>query len=439
MCDTRQDGLRIRRRRPWWAILMTLGLGWPTLAAAGSQGSATPKTETAVEIGAGREREEDATGAAKASARVEPEKAAKAGKGKGSAKAKAPEVGASEAEGVDEVETAEGAGPLPVTAGDRPTRAPAHADCGFRMPLYEHTVERGEHLGIIAGRYGVRYGELVELNPQLTNPDLIRPGQTIRVCPEIFPRIVQRIEHEVRPGETLGGIAQAHGLSLEALLDQQDGGITDANHVRAGQRLVLYVDGGLVPEFLPPEPGSPRAKKAGGGRGKIATALTPSEHVLIRRPRAAYGTTKTIDLVQSAVARYRRAHAGAPKVVIGDISRKGGGQFYPHASHRTGRDIDLGYVVRGKGHERVGKHSYAKIDVARTWALIEAFIDTKQVVYVFVDYRLQEKLYEHARAQGVPQRELDGLFQYPHGRGRAHGIIRHWPNHRHHFHVRFRS
>ena len=99
----------------------------------------------------------------------------------------------------------------------------------------------------------------------------------------------------------------------------------------------------------------------------------------------------------------------------------------------------LGYVVRGSGHTRVGKLSYANVDVARTWALIEAFIDTKQVVYVFVDYRIQEQLYEHARAHGVSQRELDGLFQYPHGRGRAHGIIRHWPNHRHHFHVRFRS
>lgn len=373
---------------------MTLGVGWPSLAAAAGKHDPAPTAKAA---------------------------------------------SSAEADGVDEIETAEGAGPLPVTAGDRPTRAPAHADCGLRMPLYVHTVEKGEHLGIIAGRYGVRYGELVALNPQLTNPDLIRPGDEIRVCPEIFPHIVQRVEHEVRPGETLGGIAQTYGLTVDALMDQQDGTIADPNHVRAGQRLVLYIDGGLVPDFLPPEPGASKPKKAGGGRGKVATVLPASEHLHIKRPRAAFGTPKTIDLVQQAVSQYRRAHAGAPKVVIGDISRKGGGHLYPHASHQTGRDIDLGYVVRGPGHTRVGKLSYANVDVARTWALIEAFIDTKQVVYVFVDYKIQEQLYEHARARGVPQRELDGLFQYPHGRGRAHGIIRHWPNHRHHFHVRFRS
>jgi LysM repeat protein len=391
---------------------MALGVGWPSLAAAETGGKSAK-----VELQSPRAAR--ANGAAH-------------GQPNGSASDAEPET-----EGVDEVETAGDPGPLPVTAGDRPTRAPAHADCGFRMPLYEHTVERGEHLGTIAGRYGVRYGELVALNPQLADPNLIRPGDEIRVCPEIFPRITQRVEHQVSAGETLGGIAQSYGLTLAALLDQQSGAITDPNHVRVGQRLVVWVDGGLVPEFLPPEPGTSKAKtKAGGGR-KVATLLPSSDHVLIKRPRGVDRTPQTIELVQQAVSQYRRAHRGAPKVVIGDISRKGGGRFHPHASHQTGRDIDLGYVVRGSSHERVGGVSYANLDVART--LLQAFIDTRQVVYVFVDYRLQEKLYEHALAQGVPQRELDGLFQYPHGRGRAHGIIRHWPNHRHHFHVRFRS
>jgi LysM repeat protein len=393
---------------------MAVSVGWPSLAmAAGTNGAKA-----------------DGAGAA-ASAR-----------GTEAAGRPRPAKAGAEVEDVDEDESAEDAGPLPVTAGDRPTRAPAHADCGFRMPLYEHTVEKGEHLGMIAGRYGVRHAEVVALNPQLTNPDLIRPGDKIRVCPEIFPRLIQRVEHAVKPGETLGGIAQAYGLSLRTLLEQQDGSIGDPNLVRVGQRLVLWIDGGLAPDFLPPEPkAAARATKASGGgpRASVATVLPHSEHLLIKRPRAAYGTAKTIELVQRAVSQYGRAHPSGPKVVVGDISRKGGGQLAPHASHQTGRDIDLGYVVRSGPAKRVGGKSYANLDVARTWALIEAFLDTKQVVYVFVDYRLQEQLYEHAKAQGVPQRELDGLFQYPHGRGRAHGIIRHWPNHRHHFHVRFRS
>ncbi|MCX4243208.1 LysM peptidoglycan-binding domain-containing protein [Paraliomyxa miuraensis] len=345
----------------------------------------------------------------------------------------------------DEVDGGTDPSALPVTAGDRPTRAPTHADCGHRMPLYEHTVESGEHLGIIAGRYGVRTVELVALNAQLSDPNLIRPGDKIRVCPEIFPRLVQRIEHEVKPGETLGAIAQTYGLTLEALLEGQDGAISNPNHVRAGQRLVVWVDGGLVPDFLPPEPSAKSAsskKKAGGAsRPRVSVALSSSEHLHVKRPSAAYGTSKTIGLLEGAVAKYQRSHPGAPKVVVGDISRKGGGHFRPHLSHQTGRDIDLGYVLRGAqaGGTRFRGVTEDNLDVARTWALLEALLDTRQVVYVFVDYRIQQRLYEHAKAQGVSQRELDRLFQYPHGRGRAHGIIRHWPSHRHHFHVRFRN
>src|SRR5262245_47944281 len=132
MCDTRPNGPRIRLRRPWWAVLM-LGLGWLSLAAPAAGESA---------------KDSGNAGAAAHGSAAEFD----------------------EAEGGDEAS-------LPVPAGDRPTRAPADRDCGFRMPLYEHTVEPGEHLGTIAGRYGVRHPELVVLNPQLEDPNLIRPGE----------------------------------------------------------------------------------------------------------------------------------------------------------------------------------------------------------------------------------------------------------------------
>ncbi|MCA9649937.1 MAG: penicillin-insensitive murein endopeptidase [Myxococcales bacterium] len=387
MYDSEHRWPRIRRRRPWWSILLLAGLGWPTVAAA--------------------------------RAPSEPE----------------PEVVADD----DEVETGEAE---LETAGDRPTRAPAHADCDHRMPLYEHAVQPGEHLGLIAGRYGVRRTELVALNPQISDPNLIVPGQLVRVCPEIFPRLTETVEITVAPGETLGEIAEAHGLSLRALLEQNPK-IHDANHVRVGQRLTLRIDGGLHPDFLPPEPKKSRRGAGGGGgrRAEITVRLTPSDDIFVKRPKLAFGTPKTIRLLERAVAQYKRQHRGSPKVLVGDISQEGGGALHPHVSHRTGRDIDLGYVLRGTHGERTrfGGVSRETLDVARTWSLIKAFVDTEQVVYVFVDYRIQEQLYEHAKSRGVPQQELDELFQYPHGRGRAHGIIRHWPNHAHHFHVRFRS
>lgn len=382
MYDTDSVRARPRRRRPWWAGLLLAPLCWPAVALAGPADE-SPAEPAAAEVGA--------------------------------------EI---------------------VTAGDHPTRAPAHADCGLRMPLYLHRVERGEHLGIIAGRYGVHTDELVALNPSLENPDLIRPGDEIRVCPEIFPRLTKTVEHEVQPGETLTAIAGQYGLSVPDLLEQQGGAITDPNHLRVGQVVTMELDGGLVPDFLPPPPQKrKRSRKSGGKRTRVGTALSPSKHIHIKRPRAAYGTDKTIRLFEQAIGNYTRRHRGAHKVLVGDLSRKGGGKFSPHVSHRTGRDIDLGYVIKGgyQGRTRFGGVTDETLDVAKTWSLIKSFIDTGEVVYVFVDYRIQAKLYEHAKARGMSQRKLDELFQYPRGRKKARGIIRHWPSHRHHFHVRFRG
>jgi hypothetical protein len=56
-----------------------------------------------------------------------------------------------------------------------------------------------------------------------------------------------------------------------------------------------------------------------------------------------------------------------------------------------------------------------------------------------MDYRIQKLLYEYAEKKGVNEDTLDELFQYPRGRGRTHGLIRHWRGHSNHFHVRFRK
>ena len=166
-----------------------------------------------------------------------------------------------------------------------------------------------------------------------------------------------------------------------------------------------------------------------------------SDHVHIKRPHLAWGTPKTIRLIERAVSQYRLQFGRAPKVLIGDISKRGGGKLPPHVSHRAGRDVDIGYVRRGRNanNPRFTVVDDRTLDVPRTWELVKAFLETNQVRFIFMDNRIQERLYEYARSQGVPKKTLDELFQYPRGRHRPHGIIRHWRSHRDHFHVRFRK
>ncbi|MDQ0752710.1 LysM repeat protein [Streptomyces africanus] len=46
-----------------------------------------------------------------------------------------------------------------------------------------YVVKRGDTLSEIAVMYRVTLDQILEWNPQITNPDLIHPGQRIRVAP----------------------------------------------------------------------------------------------------------------------------------------------------------------------------------------------------------------------------------------------------------------
>lgn len=167
--------------------------------------------------------------------------------------------------------------------------------------------------------------------------------------------------------------------------------------------------------------------------------LPPGPHHVVKRPDSAWGTPATIRAIQEAIRGYHQRSSGGPKIHVGDISRRGGGLFPPHLSHRHGRDVDVGYVLRGAeaDEERFRAAGPHNLDLARSWALISAFIAGGAVHYVFVDYSLQRLLHEHALAAGVAPERLASLFQYPRGRHAPHGLIRHWRGHVNHFHVRF--
>jgi LysM repeat protein len=305
--------------------------------------------------------------------------------------------------------------------------------CDFRTPIHWHEVEAGEHLGLIAGRYGVLSKDIIGLNPALAeNPNHLAVGQKLAVCPEIPPREVVVLRHQVQPGETFNAIAYANELTPEELLEMQGGRLRDPNKLRVGDELEIVVVGEIVPGFEPEPP----------QRGRLVNGRKLPKHqaYTIKRSHNVYGTPRTIKLIGQVVDRYERRVPGGPKLRMGDISKDGGGPMNGHLSHQEGRDVDIGLVLQGKLADRLhfsGANS-DNIDLRRTWALVEEFIATGEVRYIFLDYQVQKLLYEYAKQNGVPKQKLDEYFQYPRGIGRNHGIVRHWRGHRNHIHVRFR-
>ena len=152
----------------------------------------------------------------------------------------------------------------------------------------------------------------------------------------------------------------------------------------------------------------------------------------------AYSTQRTIDGLGDAVDQVEALYPGTPPLTVGDVSRKGGGILSPHMSHQIGLDVDIGpYWADGEVHP-LGAMSPQRLDMDRTWALLEALVSDERVQYIILDYRLQAVFYDYARElPWMDDAYLELIFQYPRGPKHHEGIIRDWEGHYSHFHVRF--
>lgn len=322
----------------------------------------------------------------------------------------------------------------------RPEKKPkGDAVCEFRMPVYEHEVAEGDIVSSIAARYGVKLKDIKKWNPRL-DLNKISIGKKIKVCPEIAPRLREEFTYAVKKGDSLSEVGEKYGLLARQIVRMQSGSLRrrldkDMGDLRLGDELTLVVDRGVLPAYAP--------KNEDRGTLKVGVSLEPGKAYFIKRPHLAYGTATTVKAIKAALSRYKQSKAGkgGPQVHVGDISARGGGPLKGHKSHQKGIDVDIGLVLKGEdaNETRFRTGRVDNLDVARTWALIKAFVDNDDVRAVFLDYGLQKLLYEHAKKQKVSESTLEALFQYPRGRGRSYGIIRHWKGHKDHFHVRFRK
>ena len=125
-------------------------------------------------------------------------------------------------------------------------------------------------------------------------------------------------------------------------------------------------------------------------------------------PNRLYGNERTIRTILSVVGAYRAANLGAPKVVVGVISFRHGGQMDDHVSHQNGLDVDVYYP-------RLDRH-------------LSAPIATSQI-----DHTLAQDLLDRFVAAGAQM-----IFVgYSTGLRGPSGVVVPYPNHENHMHVRF--
>ena len=301
-----------------------------------------------------------------------------------------------------------------------------------------YTVAPGDTLLGIARRYSVSVADIRRWNN--IKGDHIVIGQRLSIRTRSAAGSQERMTHEVRSGQTGGGIARQYRVSVDQLRRWNP----DANldRLRIGQRLTVYAD-----------VGDGAASSGSGARGSVASG-TPARGRLsggvelatgpgyrVRNTQRAYGMPATIDAIRTTYGKFAAHFAEETQAMVGDLSLPNGGRMTPHRSHQNGLDADIAYIsadcIGGPCPLRtVGAD---QLDVVRQWYIFEDWLRLNLVEYIFVSYDLQKPLYEYAQARGASSDELRRWFQYPRGRNSSVGVIRHEPGHANHYHVRFRD
>jgi len=113
-----------------------------------------------------------------------------------------------------------------------------------------YVVQPGDSLFVIAQRFNVSIEALLADNPQITDPNLIFPGQIIGIpLPGPTPPSVPGITYIIQQGDTLFSIGLSFGVSVDDLMAANPQ-IEDPNAIFPGQ--VITIPTGPTPPPIPP-------------------------------------------------------------------------------------------------------------------------------------------------------------------------------------------
>ncbi len=229
----------------------------------------------------------------------------------------------------------------------------------------------------------------------------------------------------------IADLASQWGLSAK-MLRKLNPDLRGHKRVREGDELRVYAEDLAAPTR---SLGAPNRGKLEGG---VPLPEGDSWRLRQRRVRV-YGGKVMVESLMQAFEAYGAAYSNAPEVRLGDLSDRNGGRLAPHKSHRTGRDVDIGYVLlpetRGERYwQRADEQSF---DAEKNWFLVKALVETGNVQQIFMSVRLQKLIMPLAERELSPD-QMARYFRRANPDPRSPSIIKHWKGHLDHMHVRFR-
>lgn len=128
-----------------------------------------------------------------------------------------------------------------------------------RKAIITYTVAPGDNVEVIAQKFGLLPTTIVWANPEVEeSPDLLRVGQVLNILP------VDGILYEVKPDDTLNGIAQRFKVKPEDIVNFPLNNLSPGMNLVPGQRLV--VPNGVKPIVVRTRPVQTQRAPAPGQR-----------------------------------------------------------------------------------------------------------------------------------------------------------------------------
>ncbi|MBI2662611.1 penicillin-insensitive murein endopeptidase [Candidatus Woesearchaeota archaeon] len=166
------------------------------------------------------------------------------------------------------------------------------------------------------------------------------------------------------------------------------------------------------------------------------TPLPTSSHLEITRPPHSYGRPELTDALDFAgCVIFETYHV---PLMTKDLSRKQGGKFLPHKSHRLGLDADVGiYTYHHHGYantnyslvsgSRIHPEFSNKQALEANWTFVKNLIDgPSEIQVIMVDHYLINTLRNYV------------LKHHGQEEWNKYNRFRHEPGHKDHYHIRVR-
>jgi len=329
---------------------------------------------------------------------------------------------------------------------------PALAETVFKTKKV--VVRPGDSLGRIAARNKVAVEDLRRWNRRKVGKnDLIRLGDTLEIRVKVEgaeaaalkqKRAAQTTQkpaagqtssgklykgrYSIQPGDTLGGIARKLKVKTADLMRWNK--LSSPTAIRAGATLKYERTG--------PPPAARSVGLPADGRLVNGEHLGRGFGYRLRFPTAAYGLPYANAIMRRCAAHVAKRFPGTAKILVGDISKPGGGPFPPHATHQSGRDADIGYYLAGnKQNKTLHRVAAYQLDYAKNWAMLRCLLRSNKVNRIYMDTSIQHGYVKFMRRHKLADddtivRLFGAVSDTP-----SLSLIRHSPGHDTHLHVRF--